>query len=188
VSEEGGNGQLKIKHLPTKDELDALLMLDLKTGELRWRERGDEFFKASRYCRAWNSRFSGEIAGGIDPQGYIRLAIFRSFYMAHRIVLKMVTGDDFGAMFVDHIDGNRANNRPSNLRVASNAENCRNRGSNRNSKTGVKGVTRRFGGFIATIGVDGRIKHLGLFKTIDDARGAYAEAAEIYHGKFARTS
>ncbi|MDR3541439.1 MAG: HNH endonuclease [Desulfosporosinus sp.] len=88
---------------------------------------------------------------------------------------------------VDHINRNKCDNRRSNLRFATNKENARNVGLQKNSSTGVKGVNydARINKFRARIRVDGRLIHLGHFSNLIDASGAYDRAALHYFGEFA---
>ncbi len=90
----------------------------------------------------------------------------------------------------DHIDGDGLNNTRSNLRLATSRQNSCNRGANKNSASGFKGVTwykpRRK--WRARIGLDGRKLHLGLFTNAEDAAMAYDAAARELHGEFARTN
>jgi hypothetical protein len=53
---------------------------------------------------------------------------------------RLIMGITDSKVQVDHIDGNRVDNRQENLRLCTNSENCRNRGSNKNSKSGIKGL------------------------------------------------
>jgi hypothetical protein len=97
------------------------------------------------------------------------------------------------AVKVDHADHNGLNNQDFNLRLCSNAENCRNKGAHSNNKLGVKGVdlcTFKSGRskFRAAIMIDGRRISLGYFFSIEEARGAYDEAAKKHHGNFAQTN
>jgi hypothetical protein len=89
---------------------------------------------------------------------------------------------------IDHIDGNRANNQRSNLRVATHAENLRNRGKNRNNTSGFKGafLQKLSGRYFAQICVDRRRIYLGTFNTPEEAHAAYMVAAHKYHKEFAR--
>jgi len=58
---------------------------------------------------------------------------------------------------IDHIDGNPGNNKIENLRLATNAENQRNRqGANADSKSGIRGVSPQKGGWQARVQVNGR--------------------------------
>jgi len=87
---------------------------------------------------------------------------------------------------VDHIDGNTLDNRRSNLRLASRAENGRNRRLNSNSASGVRGVNRgHSGAWESRIKVDGHTIYLGTFSTIEEAAGARRGAEIFYFGEFA---
>lgn len=105
----------------------------------------------------------------------------------HRLILPNFT-------FVDHIDGNPLNNKKSNLRGCTIAENNRNVKTSRTNTTGYKGVgwhTEKYKGIVYTrirarISVNGKLIHLGLFPTLKAAALAYNEAALKYHGEFAR--
>lgn len=99
---------------------------------------------------------------------------------------KMIMGTPQG-FDTDHIDGNPLNNQRSNLRVCSHSQNVRNRTQkSKNSKTGYKGVTIRYGKkILSRITVNGKKIHLGYFKNVIDAAKAYNEAAIKYHGEFA---
>jgi hypothetical protein len=91
---------------------------------------------------------------------------------------------------VDHIDGDGLNNRRLNLRLATLAENARNRRLDVDSRSGLKGVTWHKKGrkWNARINVGGQIMHLGLFETADAAHAAYMEAANFHFGEFARAT
>jgi hypothetical protein len=91
---------------------------------------------------------------------------------------------------VDHIDGNPGNNSVSNLRMATKAQNAKNRRINRNNSAGAKGVHfhTRDEVFIARIAVDGMRLQLGSFKTLASAQTAYDAAAIKYFGRFARSA
>lgn len=106
-------------------------------------------------------------------------------FLMHRVIKNAPKG-----VLVDHIDGNPMNNRRENLRLCSHAENMKNRRGNRNSSTGVKGVSlapgnRRFK-YKAEIKADGNRLCLGYFEHVADAALAYRLAAITYHGEFAR--
>ncbi len=101
---------------------------------------------------------------------------------------RLITG--VGAGFeVDHRDGNGLNNRRGNLRISTHAENLRNRGVQRNSASGIKGVCwdKSAKGWRAQIGVDGQMIYLGTFREKGLARSAYAAAALKYHGQHGRS-
>jgi hypothetical protein len=88
---------------------------------------------------------------------------------------------------VDHINGNRLDNTRKNLRTCSHAENMRNRRTNENSKSGVKGVywDARRNKWRSGIKANGIKYDLGAYQTLEDAAAAYAKAAAQLHGQFA---
>lgn len=105
--------------------------------------------------------------------------------MLHRIIMRAPDG-----MMVDHADGDGLNNRRSNLRLATNSENQRNRRPCPASSSNLKGVTWHAGvsKWQAQIKLNGRSKYLGLFATQEAAHAAYSQAASELFGDFARTS
>jgi len=102
--------------------------------------------------------------------------------LMHRIIMKAPRH-----LEVDHIDGNRLNNRRSNLRLCTSSQNKMNRGIRKDTKSGYKGVSwhKQRKKWTARIKAEGKYKHLGLFENIKDAVIAYNEASIKYHKEFA---
>jgi hypothetical protein len=104
----------------------------------------------------------------------------------HRFIMGLVFGD---GILVDHRDGNGLNNVRTNLRLATNTGNARNRRYGR-SASGYKGaylVKRRDKRpWTASIRADGGRRYLGYFETAEEAARAYDAAAKELHGEFAR--
>ncbi len=98
---------------------------------------------------------------------------------------RQIMGDPPG-LVVDHINGNTSDNRRENLRICTHAENCRNGRMRSHNKLGVKGVYLEKGSYRAQLVVDRKRLRLGTFKTLEEAKAAYVEAANRYHGEFAR--
>lgn len=88
---------------------------------------------------------------------------------------------------VDHINGNKLDNRKSNLRLCTNSENQRNTGKKSTNTSGYKGVSWKKGNskFAAQIQVEGKNKHIGYFHNPVDAAKAYNQKAIEYFGEFA---
>lgn len=101
----------------------------------------------------------------------------------HRLICGATEGEQ-----VDHKNGDTLDNRRSNLRSCSAAQNGWNRCVQRNNTSGFKGVTwhKRISMWQARIRIFSRRVHLGYFLTASAAGQAYKIAARKYHGKFAR--
>jgi hypothetical protein len=122
----------------------------------------DKFYAATRIC---------------DESG-----VSRCIYM-HRLILGVSAREDQ----VDHHNGNGLDNRRSNLRRCDNTQNNCNKGKTRRNTSGFKGVTydRQHGRWRAQIGVNRKVKYLGLFDTAEAAFAARCAASAKYHGEFA---
>jgi len=83
---------------------------------------------------------------------------------------------------IDHIDGNKSNNRFRNLRdVTRSANNQNRRRPDRGNKSGFLGVKCHRKSFVARIRIDGKQIHLGVFSTAIDAHRAYIKAKRNLH-------
>lgn len=102
--------------------------------------------------------------------------------LMHRDILKPSPNE-----VIDHINGDRLDNRRSNLRVCSQSNNTKNRGKSRNNKTGFKGIyLDALGYYAASITHEGKVYSLGTHKSVEAAARAYDSAAAYFHGEFAR--
>ena len=156
------------RQLPPADTLRQLLEYDSDTGILTWKPRPVEMFRDNdkRICATWNTRYAGKEAfGSIDLDGYKFGPIQSSYFKAHRIIWKMVHGTDPKGQ-IDHINGNRADNRIANLRDVTGHENQRNAGVRSDNKSGTPGVFQRKNGKFSVI-IQG--KHCGSADTLEDA-------------------
>lgn len=118
----------------------------------------------------------------VDKQKY---AVNSKHGLMHRVIMKLSAGRS--PPRVDHIDGCGLNNRKRNLRCSDHRQNLLNRGTNKNSTSGFKGVWWRADTkkWAATIRVHGRTKHLGSFHDKTEAAKAYNRAAKKHFGRFA---
>lgn len=124
----------------------------------------------------------GDIAGNVGPNGYRTIMVdYRSYY-AHHLAIAFRDGcfPPKGS-HVDHLNGDRADNRIANLRITTPSGNLLNRQRlNRNNTTGVTGVVRDRdrGGFKAQIMINRKNHIIGRYNTLDEARAA-VEAARV---------
>src|SRR5262249_8878082 len=133
-------------------------------------------------CRGGSA---GSIAGKRHCEGYLQLSIDGRCYFLHRLAWLYVYGE-FPSDQIDHINGDRADNRIINLRPATHTENMRNRCRHRNGSSGFKGVYRERGKWCARITIRaGRRLYLGRFDTPEEAHAAYFAAAQKHFGEFA---
>lgn len=169
------------KALPAQSVLDQLLSYNPETGELFWKERGPEWIDDLRIRNTWNTRYARKPAlNGLETQGYRVGAVLGDHFKAHRVIWKLVTGED--ADQIDHIDGDRSNNRWANLRNVCQSDNQRNARMRSDNSSGVVGVywyphERVTGKWLATI----RGRHIGIFSEFDEAVAA-RKAAEVENG------
>lgn len=136
---------------------------------------------------ARKSTLIGDRADRIDSKGYGRVKINRRAYSAHRLAWFFAYGE-WPAMFIDHINGDTSDNRISNLRLATNAQNVMNSKPYGKYAKGVH-FSVRDQVFIAQIKCGGRYqRRLGSFDNEHDAHEAYKAAAKEYFGEYARFS
>ena len=151
-----------------QSKLKELLHYDQDTGLFRW-------IKSPRYGISDNG-----IAGYINF-GYIKIEISHITYKAHRLAWLYVFGY-WPAGDVDHINGSRADNRISNLRVASRRMNNENqRVAQAKNKTGLLGVNSHGKRFKAQICFHGKKQHIGIYDTAQEAHEAYIKAKRELH-------
>lgn len=89
---------------------------------------------------------------------------------------------------IDHVNGDAADNRIENLRAANRSQNNANSALRNRNASGFKGVSlhKKTGKWQASIKVDGKGRHLGLFSDPVKAHAAYCSAASEIFGSFAR--
>ena len=158
------------KPLLTAMRLRELLSYDPETGVFT------RLVKAAQRVRV------GDIAGHKAPTGYWVIKIDNVSYRAHRLAWFYMT-EAWPAADIDHIDGNKANNRIANLRDVTRSVNVQNAKRARSSnKSGFLGVSQHESGFQAAIRTEnGKRHYLGTYQTPELAHAAYLSAKRVMH-------
>lgn len=161
---------------------DQLLLHQRSTGLLFWKERSRSFFSSDRIHKAWNTKWSGKEAAGAGSRGYRQVSILGKRYKAHRVVWLLEYGQ-WPSDTLDHINGDRTDNRIDNLRCCTQADNLRNRCISTNNQSGVIGVhwEGARGKWRAQIEFQGKVYYLGRFSDKEEAVLA-RKTAEVHFG------
>lgn len=156
----------------TYKELIELLEYDINTGIFTWKQD-----KSSRATK-------GAIAGTLS-NGYISITINKHIYRAHRLVW-LYCFQEWPSNYLDHINGDKIDNRLDNLREATTVENSYNIKAHKDSSTGIKGIyfNKANNNYRAQIRYNGKTISLGSFKTPEEASLAYNSKAKELHGEF----
>lgn len=159
----------------TAERLRAALDYNPETGEFIWRNP-----------EGHNKRFKGHKCSFIDAWGYGAIHIAGKLYKSHRLAWLYVHGV-WPKRFLDHINGNRADNRICNLREASDKQNAWNTRRPTTNISGIKGVSwdEKNEQWRASIGVNGKSINLGRYDCKEDAARAYRKAATQHFGEYA---
>jgi len=168
---------VNMKEILTHEKLKELIEYNPETGIMNW------------IVNRPGIRSDG-IVGYVTSQGYVGVELLGRKYYIHRLIWFYVTGS-WPTHVMDHRNGNRADNRWSNLREATLSENSRNRSMLRKNKTGYKGVRRRGKNvWIARIGGLHGIgqETIGRFDSPEAAAKAYEEESQRRYGNFSITA
>jgi hypothetical protein len=163
---------MRVDKLMTVDELRQAVSYDPETGVFIWTK------KRCGRCRI------GSKAGAQRLDGYIEIYIHGKTYKAHRLAWLYMNGE-WPSHQIDHIDGDRANNRIKNLRDLTKVLNMQNQRRPQKSNTsGYLGVSwqRAKCKWEARISVGGVRHFLGTHPTAEDAYVAYLDAKRQLHG------
>lgn len=155
-----------MKPLPSQGYLKQILDYDPATGVLLWRNRPE-------LSNTWNSRYAGQPAlAAVKSTGYLYGNIDDSKYMAHRVIWKIIYGED--PISIDHINGDSKDNRICNLRNVDQKINTRNCKKRVDNQSGVTGVTyhRQAKRWAASV----RGEYLGLYKSVAAAEAVVLSA------------
>ena len=155
-------------NLPTAEQLRSKIAYNPETGALVW--------KIAR-----NSNLIGTESRSLDKSGYVQVHVLKRTLKGHRLAWLLHFGE-WPNHDIDHINGDRADNRIENLRQVLNAVNCQNKRSPLPSnKLGILGVSWQKGAYRAAVTINRKQHHLGRFATAEQAHAAYVAAKRLLH-------
>lgn len=168
VSKTAAHEHTRAKRI-TKENASAIF--EYRNGRLHWRN-----------TLTGKHRIAGAPAGHMNADGYVVIETAGKAIGAHRIIWLMHHGA-WPTGEIDHINGNRADNRIENLRDVIKRTNSENRRrATYSSKTGVLGVEELPSGrFRARIRSFGKIHDVGIFDSTESAHAAYVQAKRKMH-------
>tara|TARA_R110000868_G_scaffold400521_1_gene675110 strand:- start:341 stop:850 length:510 start_codon:yes stop_codon:yes gene_type:complete len=133
----------------------------------------------------------GDAVGWKNGNGYLVTSLMNKKYIVHRLIWEMFKGSVPEGKEIDHIDGDRQNNKIENLRIVTRQENMRNSKIRKDNSSGGVGVSfsQRDKKWYASIRVNGKTINLGLYKQKVDAILARKTAEKMYgfHKNHGRT-
>lgn len=154
----------------------------LKAKWVEYFEYNTELGKLVWIKRSGRRAVIGSFVGWHNIQGYIQFGLNKRQYLAHRVIWEMHYGEIPEGMQVDHINHIRDDNRLQNLRLVSLEGNLKNRTLDKRNKSGQAGVSfhKRSKKWTASIGVKGKLVHLGSFESLEEAVEVRKKAEEFY--------
>ena len=156
------------------EELRQLFQYDAETGIVYWA------------IRPKNRKRIGDAVGHLCKSGYLSTRAGGRAYRLHQIIWAIYYGE-WPLTDIDHANGDRADNRIANLRMASRSQNLANARAKGNNKKGTSWDSRN-GMWRARITVNYKEMWLGYFQTEKEAHAAYMTAAIKHFGEFARAA
>lgn len=176
-----------MKTMPTKEYLNDCFFYDAENGSLKWKERPISHFKNEVGMKRVNGKMAGLMAQSSLNGRYYVASINSKFYLCHRIVWCMHYGY-WPKSDLDHINGNKLDNRIENLRIVDRGQNMSNVGRQKNNKSGFIGVfwASRESKWQAVVAHKKKNIVLGRFDCPVKAARAYNDAVLKYHGPYAQ--
>lgn len=154
--------------------IERELAYDPETGQFTWLVAK----------RGWNGGVRAGDRAGTLKDGYTVIGVQGRNFRAHRLAWFLMTGA-FPPCDIDHANGDRMDNRWSNLRLATRPQNNVNAAPSRRNRTGIRGVSvHQSGRYEARISIGGTIKFLGLFESLSSAAEARIRAEKQAFGEF----
>lgn len=160
----------------TQERLKELF--DYQDGQLIWKVKKAQCVKIGT-AAGWANR-------DVHGQQYINVEIDNKSYKVHRLVFMYHHG--YFPSRIDHIDGNRFNNKIENLREVTASQNAQNSKFRKSNTSGHKNVSfdKRNKRWRVMVRVNGVNKSFGYYDDLELAGLVAAEARDKFHGQFAR--
>jgi len=158
------------------------LSYDRLTGELTWNHLA---YRSSR----WNTRYARKPAGYLNQEGYLFVKLDGEAYPAHRVIWALINGEIPEYLSVNHIDGDKRNNRIANLRLATDSQKQASRKRNK-AKPLPKGIywnapRRRYH---VDLKYKGERYYGGVYQSLAEAKTVLATMQQRIHGEFSRAA
>lgn len=151
-------------------------LFDYKDGQLVWKVQKAQRTKIGSVAGWTNSDKHG--------QRYLNVEINGKAYKIHRLVFLYHNG--YLAKDIDHIDGNRLNNRIENLREVTESQNAFNSKIRKTNTSGYKNVFKDNCKWRVQLSIQGKSLSFGSFDDLELAGLVAEEARDKFHGAYAR--
>lgn len=156
--------------MPNPPLISDWLHYDPETGFCYWKNRTGK-----------QRHLNDKPAGSQQKSGYLHIVLDGKYYYVHRIAWLLATGI-WPDRNIDHINGNKADNRWCNLRLANQSQNVANSKKSKANTSGFKGViwSKQHKSWLAQIMIRRKHIHLGSYATPEAASKAYQVAAKLH--------
>ena len=149
-------------------------IFEYRDGHLYWKNPTNNKIRADRR------------AGNIIDTGYVRVGLLGTTFRIHRLIYLMFHGHL--PKILDHINGNKLDNRIENLRPATYSQNCSNSVKQKRNTSGIKNIywSKKMRKWTVIIGSDKKLKYFGSYASIEEAAEVAKQKRTELHKEFAR--